>query len=157
MGAREELPGTHPMLPLYSRTTVRAAMSMASPDRHAELLFGEVMRRASDVLVDHRFTDPGWDDRARAHLGRPARPLAAMTSPTVKPSSLVETLYVQADERIQVLAALFGNRDNPAWDYIDRDACLAALGRYPTLRTGHRYELFGAATVALWLDGSTVA
>jgi hypothetical protein len=151
MGAREELAGAHPMMPLYSPTTVRAAMSMDSADRHGELLFAEVMRRASPTLVDHRFTDPGWDARTLDHLGRPPRSERTVPAAKVKPPSLVETLYAKADDRTRMLADLFADRSNPAWEHLDRSACVEALERYPTLRTVDRYELFGAATLVRWL------
>lgn len=153
MGAREELAGAHPLMPLYSPATVRAAMSMDSADRHGELLFAETMRRASDILVDHRFTDAGWDDRTLAHLGRAGRPPAvAAPAPVAKAPALFETLYAKADDRTEMLADLFAARDNAAWAHLDRAACLDALARYPSLRTPERYELFGAATVVRWLS-----
>jgi hypothetical protein len=152
MGAREELAGAHPLMPLYSPAAVRAAMSMDSADRHGELLFAETMRRASDVLVDHRFTDAGWDDRTLATLGLAARPpVSTASAPATKAPSLFGTLYATADDRTEMLADVFASQDNPAWEHLDRDACLEALARYATLRTPERYVLFGAATVVRWL------
>ena len=67
-GPREELAGDQRAQPLYSRTTLRSAMAMDPADRTAELLFAEVMRQAAAVLVEHPFTDGGWDERAQAYL-----------------------------------------------------------------------------------------
>ncbi len=68
VGPREELPGDRRVQPLYSPVTVRAALTLPIEDLQSELLFAAIMRRASPVLVRHRFAAAGWDDRALAYL-----------------------------------------------------------------------------------------
>lgn len=164
VGPREELAGDRRVLPLYSRTTVRAAMAMDSRDRQSEVLFAEVMRQSSELLVRRRFTDAGWDARAQALLGRlgpvqeaestlvAGAPASGNTA--VKATSLMASLYAQgSNERTELLAEVFADAGNPAWAVLDRAAALDALGRYTTIATPERHELFGAATVAVWLAG----
>ncbi|MSO87225.1 MAG: hypothetical protein EXQ71_06850 [Acidimicrobiia bacterium] len=159
-GAREELSGDPDVLPLYSRTAMRAAMALDGRDRHSELLFAEVMRMASERLVRHRFTDAGWDTRASAHLeaaaasdpstGSPAGNGAPV--PTLKPTNLIATLYSHgAKDRIEFLADVLADAPNRAWELLDRKAALLALDRYASLTNPQRHELFGAASIAVWL------
>ena len=159
-GAREELSGDSDVVPLYSRTAVRAAMALDSRDRQSELLFAEVMRMASERLVRHRFTDPGWDTRASAHLdamaatdpsaGSPAGNGAAV--PDLRPTTLMATLHSHgATDRIEFLTDVLADAPNRAWDLVDRGAALRALDRYASLTNRQRRELFGAASIAVWL------
>lgn len=158
VGPREEIGGDPRVQPLYSHATIAAALSLPHEDRQSELLFAEVMRQSSPVLVAHRFAGPGWDARARAHLGLEA-PVPARGSGTAvqeaKPPSLMTTLQKSpSDERAQLLAEVFGDLGNPAWEVLDRERAERALGRFEALPGSERNQLFGAATAAIWLGGS---
>ncbi len=162
LGPREEIVGDRRVQPLYSRTTVRAAMAMDPADRTAELLFAEVMKQASSLLVEHPFTDAGWDARAQAHLGlaapvpvttEPARPAASARASGTHATPLMSSIYAAgADERVELLREVLADAANPAWDVLDRDIAVDALARYRELTNVQRYELFGAATAAVWLE-----
>lgn len=159
LGSREELAGDCRVHPLYSPLGLRAALTLDSRDRQSEVLVAAMFRMASERLVRYRFTDPGWDARARAHLGMPepstpspgATAGAAASSPS-RPPSLMASIFAEgSNERTELLAEVFADAANPAWDLLDRQPALAALGRYTTLTTTERRELFGAATAAVWL------
>lgn len=158
-GAREELAGGQRLHPLYSSTTVRVAMSMDPAERASELLFAEVMQRASSTLVQRPFTDKGWDPRALAHLASeghfPSSPSTTGTSGGLAPGpaqSVMASIYADSGW-IEHLAALFDDADNPTWTVLDRTTAFEALARYSELTKRGRYELFGAATAATWLAG----
>lgn len=158
VGPREEIGGDPRVQPLYSHVTITAAMALPHGDRQSELLFAEVMRQSSSVLVGHRFAGAGWDARARAHLGLEApvpAPVAAGTAVQATSSpSLMATLQVSpSDERAQLLGEVFADLDNPAWDVLDRERAARAAGRFEALAGSERNELFGAATAAIWLGG----
>lgn len=158
-GAREELSDSSYVVPLYSRTTLRAAMSLDPRDRQSEVLFAVMMAMASSRLAAHRFAGPGWDDRASAHLDLPradasVRPPGGPAPAARRPpgGTLVESIYAAAPAgRTELLREVVQDRANPAWDQLDRDAAEAALDRYASLTTRQRHELFGAATAAVWL------
>jgi hypothetical protein len=156
MGSRLELAGPDDVLPVYSRTTMRASLALPAPDRQSELLFAEVLRLASDALVQHRFTDAGWDSRARAHLERVGVAVGTdnATAPRSKAVPLMGAIYAKGSTpRTDLLAEAFADPGNPAWQVLDRGAALEGLRRYPSLTNRERYELFGAATAATWLNG----
>lgn len=161
LGAREELAGDRRGHPLYSSIGLRASFALDSRDRQAEVLVAAMLRRSSERLVQHRFTDPGWDARARAHLGipepsitPPADTPVPPVAPASKPVPLMASLYAQgSNDRTELLAEVFADAGNPAWDVLDRAAALDALGRYTTITRPERHELFGAATAAVWLAG----
>ncbi|MEZ5140130.1 MAG: hypothetical protein R2711_15580 [Acidimicrobiales bacterium] len=54
-------------------------------------------------------------------------------------------------ERRAALEERIADAANPAWELLDREAAVDALGRYDELGTKQRKELFGAATAAEWL------
>lgn len=159
VGPREEIGGDRRVQPLYSHVTIGAAMALPPLDRQSEVLFAEIMRQSSSILVEHRFAGPGWDARAQAHLGmeapvaRPAGPgPAAPAASLAKPPSLMATIQADpSDERTDLLTEVFADASNPAWDVIDRERARAAVQRYAALTTPERTELFGAATAAIWL------
>ena len=161
-GPREELAGDQRTQPLYSRTTLRAAMAMDPSDRTAELLFAEVMRQAAAVLVEQPFTDRGWDERAQAYLegtggglrlrtDRQAAAPAAGGAGSHAPSLMASVYAAGSNERTDLLREVFSDTENPAWRVLDRAVALDALDRYSTLTNPERHELFGAATAAAWL------
>jgi hypothetical protein len=49
------------------------------------------------------------------------------------------------------LRAVLSDTHNPAWDYIDRPATIAALDRFGDLAAWERIALYGAVTAAIWL------
>jgi hypothetical protein len=140
-------------------------MAMDPRDRVSELLFAEVMRRAAPVLVAHPFTDAGWDARALSHLKEagaslpsPAQQTTAGAPTPRSATPVMASVYADgARGRLDLLAAVLGEADNPAWSVLDRTAALDALARYADLNNRGRYELFGAATAATWLAGRAPA
>lgn len=161
-GPREELPGQLRVMPLYSIRALRAAFALGGSARQSELLHHEITRRCSDQLARHPFAGPGWirtDKPAGTRPGTPRVDLqVSVERPlrSAKPEALMARLQRTAfDDRKEVFLALLADRTNPAWELIDRDAAVAALGRFPSLKPGEHRELYGAFTAALWLgDGA---
>lgn len=167
LGPRQECSDEERILPLYSSRLIQAAMSMDPLDRQADILYLEVMKRCSSFLVNHRFTDGGWDERARARLGsgtgeghkeaaKPRQSPAGTPGPsttTVKEPSLMQSLYASpSDERSDFLADVFSDAANPIWSFLDRPTAVGALARWADLNVIERRELFGAASGAIWAE-----
>lgn len=165
LGPREEVADGDRLLPLYSPQTLRAAMQLDPIDRQSDVLSLEVMSRCSAVLVNHRFTGSGWDERALRRLhADPGRSYHAVVATRadqggphppaiVKEPSLMQSLYsAPSDERSTFLAGVFANLDNPIWSLLSRPKAAGALEGWNDLDVVGRRELFGAASAALWAD-----
>src|SRR5215211_7456581 len=108
------------------------------------------MRRYSDELASYPFAQEKW------RRPPPDLPLdtSAIESPEEIPhadgkAQLVERLQVSSfGERSAVLRDVMSDMQNPAWDYVDRSAAIAAIDRFADLHPWERIELFGAATAA---------
>jgi hypothetical protein len=160
-GPLEELVGHRRVMPLYSRTTLRAAFAVGGAARQEELLHYEVMRRCSTELVAHRFAGPGWSPALRETRGpaptvrsEEAGSAGMLRPPAAKPRSLMQTLQEAAfPERRVLLRSVLQEHGNPTWDLIRRDRVEAALERFGGLSLPERRELYGAITAAQWLGG----
>lgn len=157
-GAREELEGSRRVHPLYSAVAVQAAMAMDPADRCGELLFAEVMRRASPKLVAVGFANSGWGPRARRHLAGEADGVSAPTTAAPvevevpsAPPVMAQIAGTASAPRVDLLTEVLADATNPAWGVLDRDRAIDALGRYSELTNRQRHELLGAATMAVWL------
>ena len=176
LGPQREIHAGLRLVPLYSIVNLRAAVALGGLDRQSEVLFADVMRQSSDVLVDHRFTGAGWDERAQARLG--PRPTPTTSPPAVprgeerpasragegsqapppaepKAASLGQLLgRAPSDERTALLGEAFADPSNPVWEVLDRAAAQTALAGWSSLDVLERRELLGAGTAALWMEDS---
>ncbi len=162
LGPLEELNDELRVLPLYSIDAIRAAFALGGEARHAELLHFEIIRRCCPPLIDEPFAGPGWAEELASDGAAPNGPIAgdqssaAQTSAGSKAEPLMARLQAAGfDDRRHALEEVFRDRANPAWDVIDPEKALQALGRFGQLRVSERRELYGAATAGLWLSPAT--
>jgi hypothetical protein len=151
-GALGDLESNVRITPLTSTRLVQIAYALGGPARISELIHVELIRRYSDALAGYPFAEEKWR--------RPPPDLALDTSAIESPrgvshadgkAQLVERLQASSfDERSDALRDVMSDTQNPAWDYVDRSAAIAALDRFADLHPWERIELFGAATAALW-------
>lgn len=52
---------------------------------------------------------------------------------------------------------LLGDRSNPVFEVVDRDAVEVALDRFAELGEPAKRQLYGALTAAMWLGGAELA
>jgi hypothetical protein len=162
-GLRETIGGIPRLFPLYSLPLIRAAYAMGDASRRSATLHREIMARADPALVTHRLSGAGFEPTPpAARAGVPASTTtppapgaaAATTGPVTASTARNLAVVMRASEQGEQTAALaeiLADSTNPAWEHIDRDRALDALGRYDTLRNPERRELAGAATAAVWL------
>lgn len=92
-GPQEELLGESVrFMPLYSLAALRIGLQLSGPAREDELIFAEVMRSASDLLVRHPFAATSdWRPGAVAYLSErppgPPAPEVVAPAPATPPST----------------------------------------------------------------------
>ena len=140
--------------PLTSARLVQIAYALGGSARISELMHLELTRRYSDELAAHPFAEEKWrrpppDLPLATASGKPTN---GGSAPADK-AQLVQRLQVTSfNERSKALRAVLTDPHNPAWDYVDQPATIAALDRFGDLAAWERIELYGAATAAIWLD-----
>jgi hypothetical protein len=153
LGALGDLESDVRITPLTSTKLVQVAYALGGSARISELIHLELTRRYSDALAAHPFAEEKW------RRPPPDLPLsvAADISPTgvatpADKAQLVQRMQVGSfPERSKALREVLSDPHNPAWDFVDRPATIAALDRFGDLAPWERIELFGAATAAIWL------
>jgi hypothetical protein len=152
LGVLGELESDVRITPLTSPRLVQIAYALGGSARISELIHVALTRRYSDELAAHPFAQEKWrrpptDLKLETPTGESQKGFAVEGK-----AQLVERLQVSSfGERSRALLDVFNNPRNPAWDYVDRPAAIAALARFGDLAPWERIELFGAATAALWL------
>ncbi|MEZ5182607.1 MAG: hypothetical protein R2702_12150 [Acidimicrobiales bacterium] len=159
-GPLDELVPHHRLLPFASARATRAAMLVGGPFRHADGVHHALIRRAEPALARFELAQDRWPE-ALARFAPDATDPTLAARPTTAPApapgratrpALVASLHRTLDgERRAALEERIADAANPAWELLDREAAVDALGRYDELGTKQRKELFGAATAAEWL------
>jgi hypothetical protein len=139
--------------PLTSARLVQIAYALGGSARISELMHLELTRRFSDELAAHPFAEEKW---RRPPTDLPLAPATATATTggtaSADKAQLVQRMQLASfKERSKALRAVLSDPHNPAWDYIDRPATIAALDRFSDLAAWMRIELYGAATAAVWL------
>ena len=145
-GALGDLESDVRITPLTSTRLVQIRVRPRRPGAHLRAIHVELMRRYSDALaglsrsprrnggVRHR-TWP-WTRLRSSHRG--SVPQADGKA------QLVERIQVSSfGERSAVLRDVMGDTQNPAWDYVDRSAAIAAIDRFADLHPWERVEPSG--------------
>lgn len=158
-GPREELRAYDRALPSYSLDALRAAFALGSQARRAQALHRGVTARASTALADHRYVDGGWPEpsmeplRIRRPRTKPPAEFPHRRPVTIDAADGYGRLIVarQEAQRMALLRDLAADRNNPAWDHVDRRLLISLVDQYPSMTGAQQLELMGAATAALWL------
>jgi hypothetical protein len=152
-GALADLESDVRITPLTSTRLVQIAYALGGSARISELIHLELTRRYSDALAAQPFAEEKWrrpPPDLPSSAGLKSSPKEAAAS--ADKAQLVQRMQVGSfGERSKVLREVLSDTRNPAWDFIDRPATIAALDRFGDLAAWERIELFGAATAAIWL------
>lgn len=159
-GPREETKAYQRQLPTYALDAVRSGFAMGSRARMTHAVHRGITERASPRLATHRYVDGGWPceprqarpirgPRAGPPKRWPERPPVAIDD---APSLGMFISAKQKDERLALLRDLTDERNNPAWDHIDRELVIDLTDHYSSMSKTQQLELMGAATAAIWLS-----
>jgi hypothetical protein len=170
--------------PLYTARLAQLGVALGGAARRDELAHRVLIGRGAPGLAELPFAGSGWprsklsEDLSvtggqpevdEEHLGdlvarfvawrRPDRPPVASlaTGGGADPGreALVARFRRRGTDRYRaVLSEAFADRDSAVWEVVDRARALEALDLFDQLPVRARKELFGAATMALWMEGS---
>lgn len=144
------------VFPLYSPEAIRYVMSLSSVERASAPLHRAVSKRAELDLDDIGIRQGTSWRSTFSHQKRPARRLTRIRDDAMGRSSRGDirglcSKKTTGSRRDVVLAAIEYDRDNPAFELLDREKLLTAAMKYGNLDRRQRIELHQALTVLLWL------
>ena len=153
------------VMALHAPFVISANFRLPAGERAGERLHRAIITRASPDLAAIDFADDRWRDVVDATPmpppgerssslpaelpgpapSRPSKPKRAMNAQEMFRSA-------RTAERAAAVGAVFADADpdNPAFERIDRAACLDAAARYGDLDSQQRSQLLGAVTAVLW-------
>lgn len=154
-GTGQEVDAHNRVFPLYSNVGVRAAFAIGAEDRHAERLHLEIIRQGCEPLSRLPFDTGRWNERVVPGGADNRRRDDAAASPR---TVLLDSRRRHEPTDVEIMRRhLLGDRSNPVFEVVDRDAVEVALDRFAELGEPAKRQLYGALTAAMWLGGAELA